>query len=104
MIVHVLIWLGVAVEVTACVGLLTMRNAIDRLHYAGAATVTGPILIAAAVCFEEGLFTTNGLDAVAVAGMLAMLGGALSIATGRAIRLRDRGTLESSPAERERGS
>ncbi|HYX89267.1 MAG TPA: monovalent cation/H(+) antiporter subunit G [Gaiellaceae bacterium] len=102
MIVHVLVWLGVAVQLVCCIGLVTMRNAIDRLHYAGAATVTGPALIAAAVCFEEGLFTTNGMNAVAVAAMLAVLGGGLSIATARAIRVRDRGTLESSPAERER--
>jgi multisubunit Na+/H+ antiporter MnhG subunit len=103
-IVHVLIWLGVAVQLSCCVGLLAMRRAIDRLHYAGAATVTGPALIAAAVCFEEGLFTTNGLNAVVVAALLGVLGGVLSIATGRAIRLRERGTLESTPAERERGA
>jgi multisubunit Na+/H+ antiporter MnhG subunit len=103
-IVHVLVWLGVAVELVCCVGLATVRQPIDRLHYAGAATVVGPALVAAAVCFEEGLFTTNGLNAVAVAVLLALLGGALGVATARAIRLRERGTLESTPAERERGS
>jgi multisubunit Na+/H+ antiporter MnhG subunit len=100
----VLVWLGVAVELLCCVGLVAMRNAIDRLHFANAATTVGPALIAAAVCVEEGLFTTNGLNAIVVALVLALLGGALAVATGRAIRLRDRGTLESSPAERERGS
>ena len=99
-----LVWLGVAVELLCCVGLVAMRNAIDRLHFANAATTVGPALIAAAVCVEEGLFTTNGLNAIVVALVLALLGGALAVATGRAIRLRDRGTLESSPAERERGS
>jgi len=101
---HVLVWLGVAIELACVVGLVVMRNALDRLHYAGAATVLGPALIAAAVCVREGLFTANGLNAVAVAVMLALLGGALSIATARAVRLRDRGTLESSDAERRRGS
>jgi hypothetical protein len=52
---------------------------------------------------QEGVFTTNGLDAIAVALLLALLGGALGVATARAIRLRDRGSLESTPAERERG-
>lgn len=104
MTVYVLVGLGVAVELVCCVGLLAMRNAIDRLHYAGAATVVGPALVAAAVCVEEGLFTTNGLNAIAVAALLALLGAALSIGTARAIRLRDRGTLESTPAERERGA
>jgi multisubunit Na+/H+ antiporter MnhG subunit len=100
--VDILVGLGVTVELAACVGLVAMRNAIDRLHYAGAGTVVGPALIAAAVCTEEGLFTTNGLNAVVVALLLALPGAALAIATARAIRLRERGTLESSPAERGR--
>jgi multisubunit Na+/H+ antiporter MnhG subunit len=103
-IVHLLVWLGVAVELVCCVGLAAMRNAIDRLHYTGAATVAGPTLVAAAVCFEEGLFTSSGLNVIAVALLLALLGGALGVATARTIRLRERGTLEPSPAERERGS
>jgi multisubunit Na+/H+ antiporter MnhG subunit len=101
-VVDVLVALGVAIELASCVGLLAMRTAIDRIHYAGAGTVVGPALIAAAVCVEEGLFTTNGLNAVLVAFLLAILGAALSTATARAIRLRERGTLESTPAERER--
>jgi len=100
--VDVLVALGVAIELASCVGLLAMRTAIDRIHYAGAGTVAGPALIAAAVCVEEGLLTTNGLNAVLVAFLLAILGAALATATARAIRLRERGTLESTPAERER--
>ena len=100
MTVDVLVALGVAIELASCVGLLAMRTAIDRIHYAGAGTVAGPALIAAAVCVEEGLFTTNGLNAVLVAFLLAILGAALATATARAIRLRERGSLESTPAER----
>jgi multisubunit Na+/H+ antiporter MnhG subunit len=103
-IVHVLVWAGVAVELACCVGVVALRSGIDRLHFASAATVLGPALIAAAVCFDEGLFTTNGLNAVAVAVMLAILGAALTIGTARAVRLRDRQTLKASEAERERGS
>lgn len=104
MTVELLVWLAVAIELACCVGLLAARDAIDRLHFAGAATTLGPALVAAAVCVEEGLFTTNGLNAVAVALLLALLGGALGIATARAIRVRERGSLESTAAERERGS
>ena len=100
--VDVLVALGVALELAGCLGLVAMRDAIDRLHYAGAATVGGPALLAAAVCVEEGLFTTNGLNAVLVAVLLALLGATLAIGTARALRLRERGTLESTPAERER--
>jgi multisubunit Na+/H+ antiporter MnhG subunit len=102
--VHILVWLGVAIELVCCAGLVAMRNAIDRLHYAGAATTVGPALIAAAVCVEEGVFTTNGLDAIGTALLLALLGGVLGVTTARAIRLRERGSLESTPAERERGA
>jgi multisubunit Na+/H+ antiporter MnhG subunit len=101
-IVHLLVWLGVAVELVCCLGFVAMRRAIDRLHYAAAATTLGPALVAAAVCVEEGLFTTNGLDAIAVALLLTMLGGVLAVATARAIRVREHGSLESTPAERER--
>jgi multisubunit Na+/H+ antiporter MnhG subunit len=100
--VDVLVAFGVAIQLASCVGFLAMRDAIDRIHYAGAGTVVGPALIAAAVCVEEGLFTTNGLNAVVVALLLAFLSAALATATARAIRLRDRGTIESTPAERER--
>ena len=98
--VDILVALGVAIELAACLGVVVMGNAIDRLHFAGAATVAGPALVAAAVCVQEGLFTTNGLNAVLVAVLLAVLGSALAIATARAIRLRDRGTLQSTSAER----
>lgn len=102
--VHLLVWLGVALQLACCLGFVVLRNAIDRLHFAGAATVAGPALVAAAVCVQEGVFTTNGLNSIATALLLALLGGGLGVATARAIRLRDRGTVESTPAERERGS
>ena len=35
---YVLVGIGVATEIVACLGLLAMRRAIDRLHYASAAT------------------------------------------------------------------
>jgi multisubunit Na+/H+ antiporter MnhG subunit len=98
--VDVLVALAVAFELACCVGLVAMRSAIDRLHYVGAATTVGPALAAAAVCVEEGLFTTNGLNAVVVAVLLAILGAGLATSTARAIRLRERGTLKSSKPER----
>jgi len=100
--VDILVALGVAAELVCCLGLLAMPSPIDRLHYAAAGTVAGPVLIAVAVCVEEGLFTANGLNAVVVALMLTVLGAALSIGTARAIRLRERGTLEASDPEQGR--
>jgi multisubunit Na+/H+ antiporter MnhG subunit len=101
--VDVLVAGGVAAQLVCCLGLLAMRNAIDRLHYAGAAATVGPALIAAAVCVREGLVSSQGLNAVLIALLLAFGSAAVAGATARVIRLRGRGTLDSTPAERERG-
>jgi multisubunit Na+/H+ antiporter MnhG subunit len=101
--VDVLVAGGVAMELICCLGLLAMRNAIDRLHYAGAAATLGPALIACAVCVREGLVSSQGLNAILIALLLASGSAAVAGATARMIRLRQRSGLESSPAERERG-
>jgi multisubunit Na+/H+ antiporter MnhG subunit len=101
--IYVLVASGVAAELICCVGLLAMRNAIDRLHYAGAAATLGPALIAAAVCVREGLVSSQGLNAILVAVLLAFGSATVAGATARMIRVRQRGSLESTEAERERG-
>ena len=93
---------GVAAELVCCLGLLAMRNAIDRLHYAGAAAALGPPLIAAAVCVREGFVSSQGLNSLLTALLLAFGSAAVAGATARLIRIRQRGGLESTPAERER--
>jgi multisubunit Na+/H+ antiporter MnhG subunit len=100
--VNVLVAGGVVAELVCCLGLLAMRNAIDRLHYAGAAATLGPALIASAVCVREGLVSSQGLNAVLIAVLLAFGSAAVAGATARLIRLRQRGSLESTAAERER--
>jgi hypothetical protein len=90
-IAAVLVSLGVAAELVCCAGLLAMRNALDRLHYAAAGTTVGPALAAAAICVEEGMFSANGLNALAVALMLALLGAALASVTGGIARAKERG-------------
>jgi multisubunit Na+/H+ antiporter MnhG subunit len=87
----VLVSLGVATQLFCCAGLLAMRNAVDRLHYAAAGTTVGPALVAAAVCVEEGVFSANGLNALAVALMLVLLGGTLASVTGHVARAKERG-------------
>jgi multisubunit Na+/H+ antiporter MnhG subunit len=103
-IVDALVGSGAVAELICCVGLLAMRSAIDRLHYAAAAGTLGPALVAAAVCVREGFVSAQGLNSVLVAILLAVGGAALAGASGRVIRLRDPRGLESTPAERERAS
>jgi multisubunit Na+/H+ antiporter MnhG subunit len=100
--VYVLVALGVGAEVVAAIGLVLMRNAIDRLHFAGAGTTIGPAFVAAAICVREGVVSAQGLAAMLIAVVLAAGGSLLGAATGRLIRLDAFGTLEPTPAERER--
>jgi len=100
---YVLVGIGVTAELVACVGLLAMGRAIDRLHYASATTGVGPAFIAAAVCTREGVVSAQGLAAILIAVVLAFAGGTLGLAVARIVRLRTHGTLEPSAAERERG-
>src|SRR5438045_9595169 len=100
MTVQLLVWLGVAVELACCLGLLVAKNAIDPLHYAAAATALGPALVAAAVCVDEGVVTSVGLDAIAVAVLLALVGGALGVATHPVSRATARVRADCTPAGR----
>ena len=102
-VVAVLVAGGVAAEVACCLGLLALRNAADRLHYASAAGTVGPALVAGAVCVREGVVSSQGLNSILIAALLAVGGAALSGGTIRMIRLHDRDRLGSTPAERERG-
>jgi multisubunit Na+/H+ antiporter MnhG subunit len=104
LIVDVLVGGAVAAELICCAGVLAMRSAINRLHYAAAAGTVGPALVAAAVCVREGFVSAQGLNSVLIAVLLAVGGAALAGATARVIRLRERGSLEPTPAERERGA
>jgi len=97
-VVDVLLALGVGAELLCCVGVLAMRNAADRLHYAGAGTTVGALLILAAVLVREGL-TSQGLEAIAAVAILFGLGPLLVHATARAARRIEFGQLE--PTEEE---
>ena len=98
----ILIGIGVATEVVACIGLAAMRRPMNRLHYASAATGLGPAFVAAAVCVREGVVSAQGLSALLIAVVLAFAGGTLGLAVARIVRLRTVGTLEPSEAERGR--
>jgi multisubunit Na+/H+ antiporter MnhG subunit len=104
LLIDVLVGLGVGAEIVCCVGILAARDAIDRLHYAGAAATLGPALVATAIVVQESLFTTGGLNAVVVALLLVVLNSAATLLTARAFRLGERGTFEASAAERRRGA
>jgi multicomponent Na+:H+ antiporter subunit G len=79
---------GVAIQVFACVGVVLMRDALDRLHYVGASAV-GIALVAAGVIVAEGP-SLIGLKALVTAAFLLVTGPVMAHATARAIHLHRR--------------
>jgi monovalent cation/proton antiporter MnhG/PhaG subunit len=83
LLVDAFLVLGVACQFVCCLGVVVMRNVFDRLHFAGAGTTVGPLLIGAAVLVRQ---TTSaaGITTMLIMGAVLVLGPALVIATARA--------------------
>jgi multicomponent Na+:H+ antiporter subunit G len=81
----VLVGVGVGAQVFVCLGVLLMRDALDRLHYTGASTL-GVGCVCAAVIVAAGP-SLIGLKAILTAAFLALSGPVLTHATARAIHL-----------------
>ena len=94
-----LVWGAVALELAACLGLVLARSHYDRLHYASAAAVAPPVLLAVAVGLSQGV-STPLWNAVAVAVLLVLVNALLAHATARAARRRDYGSVAALPEER----
>jgi multicomponent Na+:H+ antiporter subunit G len=88
--VDVLLGLGVAAILLSTVGVLVMRDALDRLHFTAPAATLAPVCFAAAVLVEEPL-SSSGVKAVLVALVIVVTTPVLSHATARAARIRDEG-------------
>jgi monovalent cation/proton antiporter MnhG/PhaG subunit len=82
----VLLWLGVATEVVCLVGVMWMRDALDQLHYAAAATAVGPVLIAVAAGLTGFSSVSGTIGCVVACALLFVLNPVLTSATGRAGR------------------
>jgi len=93
-----LLVVGVGSELLACLGVLVMDNVYDRLHYVGLASFWGPVAIAAAVLFVEGL-SSAGIMAILIAATLIAGGPILTHATARVARVRQFGHWETQPGE-----
>jgi multicomponent Na+:H+ antiporter subunit G len=100
-IVAVLLGLGVAAALLSCVGVLVMRDALDRLHFTAPASTVSPVLFALAVLVEEPL-SSAGVKAVLVAALIIVTTPVLTHATARAARVRDHGRWKVLSDELER--
>ena len=67
LVVDVLLGVGVAAQLLCCVGVLVMRDAFDRLHYAGAGSNVGAFLILAPILpIISDIGGSGGSQAIAV--------------------------------------
>jgi monovalent cation/proton antiporter MnhG/PhaG subunit len=85
LLVDVFLVLGVACQFVCCLGVVVMRNVFDRLHFAGAGTTLGPLLVGAAVLVRQTI-SAAGITTILIMAAVLVLGPALVIATARAAR------------------
>jgi multicomponent Na+:H+ antiporter subunit G len=90
----VLLWLGVALELLCCAGVVVMRGVYSRLHFTAPAGL-GAIAIALAVLVRQG-FSLIGDKALLVAFVVLLAAPVVSHATARAAWIR------ATPDEPER--
>jgi multisubunit Na+/H+ antiporter MnhG subunit len=76
---------GVGAQVLVCLGVVLMRDALDRLHYTAASTLGVACLCAAVVVRDS--FSLIGLKAILTGAFLLVTGPVLVHATARAIHL-----------------
>jgi multisubunit Na+/H+ antiporter MnhG subunit len=100
-VVGILLVAGVALQLLACLGMLTMRDPFARLHYVAPAGF-GTVTIAAAVVVEES-FSVIGDKAILAGATLLLTGPVLVHVTARSARVRRHGEWTSRrPGEVER--
>jgi multisubunit Na+/H+ antiporter MnhG subunit len=79
----VLLAAGAALQVFAVLGVVLLRDALDRLHYVGVSSLAGACIAAAIVVRES--FSLIGIYALLVAALVLFTGPVLAHATAQAI-------------------
>src|SRR5947199_354224 len=85
----VLLIAGSGLQVLAVLGLVVMRNALDRLHYVGLAGY-GALLVGVAIVVRES-FSLIGDKALFTGALLVTGGAVLAHTTARSLRIREHG-------------
>ena len=95
--IDVLLGVGVACQLICCLGVLVARTAFDRLHFSGASTTLGPFCIGAAIVVRESV-SAGGIQTIVTVLLLFLLNPVVVIATARAARRIEEGSLDRLPA------
>lgn len=88
-IATVLLVAGCSLQMLAVLGLLAMRDVLDRLHYVGLAGY-GALLVGVAIVVRQS-FSLIGDKALLAGVLLAALGPVLAHVTARSLRIRAHG-------------
>ncbi len=98
-VAYVLLGIGVAAVLMACLGVLVMPNVFDKLHYTAPAATVGAFAIAAAVVVEEG-WSPASLKSTLVFLLVLITNPVVTHATARAARIRQFGHWVALRSER----
>lgn len=79
----ILLGAGGAVQMLAVLGVVLMRDPLDRLHYLGPSSLATALIVAAVVVRES--FSLIGIYALLLAGLVLFTAPVLAHVTGRAI-------------------
>jgi monovalent cation/proton antiporter MnhG/PhaG subunit len=100
--VHILLTAGVLAQLICCLGVVLGKTAFDRLHYAGAGSTLGPLLITAAVIVLRGV-DASSLETIVAALVLLAPSPIIAHALARTARQIYFGQVEARPEELELG-
>lgn len=84
LVIAALLTLTVLVEIVCCLGILSMKTTLQRLHYVGPITMLAPLLVAIAIAVSKNPLSGASLKAFFIAAVLMVFGPIVSHATGRA--------------------
>ncbi len=90
---------GVTIEVVAVLGVVAMRDALDRLHYVGLASV-GALLVGVSILLRSG-FSLLGDKALLTGVLLIVFSPVVVHTTARSLRIRRHGDWREGIEELE---
>jgi monovalent cation/proton antiporter MnhG/PhaG subunit len=96
-VTEILLWLGVALNLLAALGMLVMRTAFDRLHFPAVACL-GAMFVATAVVVEKS-FSLVGDESLLIGVFLVLISPILTHATARAVRIDAHGDWRAQESE-----
>ena len=98
-IAYVFLFLGVAVLLVSCIGLVRVQDTFDRLHMLGPASTITPAALLIYVLIEYG-FAPAGIKMIVLTAALVIFGPVITHTTARAARIREFGKWVVLPDEK----